>query len=267
MENTNWFKQEADKPLFPDLLWSRPENRLHAGKLLIIGGNKFAVSAPGVAYSAAQKAGAGTVRVLLPDSTKKLVGKIFPEAEFAPSTPSGSFAREALAQLLESAQWSDGVLLAGDFGRNSETAILLENFAEKYKGQLTIAQDGVDYFLHSSSPALNRENTTFVINLGKLQKLAKNNRPTTPVLHSMTLSALVSVLQDWTNSAQANFITKHADTLLAANCGRASTTPYKEDIKWQVELAVFAAVWWLQQPQKPFEALTTAVYDYSKNAA
>jgi hypothetical protein len=90
------------------------------------------------------------VRVLLPSATKKLVSQVFPEAEFAPSTPSGSFAREALGQLLDSADWADGVLLAGDFGRNSETAILLESFAQKYKGQLTVAQDGIDYFLHST---------------------------------------------------------------------------------------------------------------------
>jgi NAD(P)H-hydrate repair Nnr-like enzyme with NAD(P)H-hydrate dehydratase domain len=96
MENTNWFKQTPDKPLFADLLWSKPENRLHAGKLLIIGGNKHLVAAPGVAYSAAQKAGIGACRVILPDSTKRMVGKVFPEAEFAPSTPSGSFARESL---------------------------------------------------------------------------------------------------------------------------------------------------------------------------
>jgi NAD(P)H-hydrate repair Nnr-like enzyme with NAD(P)H-hydrate dehydratase domain len=57
MENTNWLKQTSDKPVFPDLLWSRPENRKYAGKLLIIGGNKHGVAAPGIAFSAAQKAG------------------------------------------------------------------------------------------------------------------------------------------------------------------------------------------------------------------
>jgi NAD(P)H-hydrate repair Nnr-like enzyme with NAD(P)H-hydrate dehydratase domain len=262
MENTNWFKQNPDKALFEDLLWSRPENRRHAGKLLIIGGNLHAVTAPGLAYAAAQKAGAGTIRVVLPDSTRKLVGKIFPEAEFAPSTPSGSFSRDSLAYLLESSSWADGVLLAGDFGRNSETAILLDSFIAKYQGQLVIADDALDYFLHAHSLALKRENTTLVINLGKLQKLAKNNRPGVPILHTMTLSALVAALSEWTAQIPANFITKHSDNLTVAHAGKASTTFQKEESNWQIEVPAYACVWQLQNPKKPLEALTTATFEY-----
>jgi hypothetical protein len=262
MENTNWFKQAPNKPLFPDLLWSRPENRLHAGKLLIIGGNKFAVASPGIAYGAALKAGAGTVRVLLPDATKKLVSQVFPEAEFAPSTPSGSFARESLSALLELAQWSDGVLLAGDFGRNSETAILLESFMQKYSGQVTIAQDSVEYFINKKSTLYERENTLAIINFSKLQKLAQNNRPLLPIKSDMNMHQLVEVLQDW----KINLITNHAEQFVAsAKEGKVSTTKMLEESNWQIELGAYAATWWLQQPQKTFEALTTAIFDYTSS--
>jgi hypothetical protein len=261
MENTNWLIQKTNQPLFSDLLWSRPENRLHAGKLLIVGGNKHLVAAPGVAYSAALKAGVGTVRVLLPDATKRMIGKVFPEAEFAPSTPSGSFARETLAQMLELAQWADGVLLAGDFGRNSETAILLDSFAEKYTGQLVVAQDAVDYFLHSKSLFFSRENILPVISFGKLQKLAQNNRPQPPIKYEMHMHQLVDVLQGW----KINLITNHAGQfVVSAKEGKVSTTKMPEDSNWQIELGAYAAVWWLQQPQKPFEAFTTAVFDYPR---
>jgi len=264
MENTNWLKQTADKPLFPDLLWSRPENKRQAGKLLIVGGSVDGFAAPATAFAAATKAGIGTVRVLLPDSTKKILGKSFAEAEFTPSTPSGSFSRQALAQLLENAEWADGVLLAGDFGRNSETAILLDSFLDKYKGQVTVAQDSLDYFLGSTSKLLNRPETLTIINLGKLQKLAKNNRPSTPVLHSMNLHELVTVLVDWTNGIPGSFITKNADNLVAASGGKVSTTPQAEESNWQVELAAYASVWLLQQPQKPFEAMTSSACEYAK---
>ena len=43
-------KQTKAKPFFPDLLWSRPENKFHAGKLLIVGGNAQAALAPAQAY-------------------------------------------------------------------------------------------------------------------------------------------------------------------------------------------------------------------------
>jgi len=144
--DTNWLKQAPNKPLFEDILWSRPQNKRQAGKLLIIGGSVHGFSAPAGAYGAAEKAGIGSIRVILPDATKRMLGKLFLEAEFAPSTTSGSFSRQALAQLLDTADWTDGVLLAGDFGRNSETAILLEAFVKKYRGPLSITHDGIDYF-------------------------------------------------------------------------------------------------------------------------
>jgi hypothetical protein len=262
MENTNWLKQAQDKPLFADLMWSRPENRIHAGKILIVGGNKFAVTAPGMAYSAAQKAGIGTCRVLLPDATKRTVGKIFPEAEFASSTPSGSFSREALAQLLELAEWADGVLLAGDFGRNSETAILLESFVQKYGGQITVAQDAVDYFLHKQSALFTRKNTLTVTDFGKLQKLAANNKPNPPIKHSMNMHQLVEILQEW----KINLITCHAEQIVAgAENAKVSTTKKSEESNWQIELAAYAATWWLQQPQKPIEAFTSSIFNFIQN--
>ena len=133
METTYWQKQGSE-PLFPDLLWSRPERRSAAGKLLIIGGNVHAFAAPAEAFMQAQQAGIGTVRVVLPDATKKLVGKLLEHLEYAPSTPSGSFGQKSLAELLDLAAWSDGVLMAGDIGRNSDTAILLVKFVANYPG-------------------------------------------------------------------------------------------------------------------------------------
>jgi hypothetical protein len=262
MENTNWLKQTPNKPLFGDLLWSRPENRRNAGKLLIVGGNTHSVAAPGMAYSAAEKAGAGTIRVLLPQATKKVVGRVFPAAEFTPSTPSGSFSREALAQLLEGAEWADGVLLAGDFGRNSETAILLELFAAKYKGQLTASQDGLDYFLNKKSLLFERANSLAVINFGKLQKLAQNNRSQPPIKYSMNLRQLVEVLSEWTRETNISLVTTHAEQFVIAAENKISTTPMPEESNWQVELAAYASVWLMQQPNKPFEVLTTSIFDY-----
>lgn len=263
MADTYWLKQ-TDKPLFEDLLWSRPENKGLAGKLLIVGGNLHGFAAPGTAYGAALKAGIGSTRVLLPDKLQKTVGKLIPEAEFAPSTLSGSFAKVGLAQLLEAAQWADGLLLAGDFGHNSETTILLDSFMDKFEGQVTVAQDGLDYFWTPKSPLIERPDTLSVIDLGKLQKLAKNNRPATAVLHGMMLADLVETLHDWTMGNPGQIITRHADNFIVASGGQVSTTPAPEQPNWQVELAAYASVWWLQQPQKPFEAMTTAIFEYSK---
>src|SRR4051812_16511922 len=171
-----WHKQTAAQPLFPDLLWSRPENKKQAGKLLIVGGNAHGFVAPGEAYNEAARAGIGTARVLLPDSLQKTVGRVFEAGEYAPSTPSGSFGRQALPDLLDMSQWAEGTLLAGDFGRNSETAVLLEQFIAKYKGPLTITQDAADYFAKTPTAVLSRPDTLLVLSFAQLQKYSMNAR-------------------------------------------------------------------------------------------
>jgi hypothetical protein len=254
-----WRRQTKDKPLFPDLLWSRPENKNQAGKLLIAGGNKFGFAAAGEAYAEAVKAGIGTARVLLPDSLQKTVGKVFAAGEYAPSTLSGSFSQQALAEFLALSEWAEATLLAGDLGRNSETAILLEKFAEKYQGQLTITQDAVDYFTKSPQQVLERPDTLLVLSFAQLQKLAADAKFTKPFRFEMDFLHLVENLHDFTQKYEASIITLHLDNIFAAVNGQASTTKTDTDEKiWRVSTAAHAAVWWLQNPTKPFEAFTTS---------
>ena len=263
MGNTYWLKQARDKPLFEDLIWSRPENKRQAGKLLVIGGNKHGFAAPAAAYSAANRAGIGSCRVLIPESLRKIVGTLL-EADFGPSNPSGSFARTALDSFLENAHWADGVLLAGNLGRNSETAIVLDKFVEKFSGQLIVAGDSLDYFLNTGSTILDRENTTMVINLGKLQRLAKNINPDVVIKHSYSLAEMIRKLADWSQTTRANFVTRHQDQLITAVAGKVSTIPWEEDQKWQVELPAYICVWQIQNPSKTFEAITTAIFEATK---
>lgn len=260
MEHTNWWhKQNFDKPLFPDMLWSRPENKNFAGKLLIIGGNLHGFNASAEAYGEALKAGIGVARVTLPSALSKTVSKIFPEAEFAPSTPSGSFAQQALGEIMTAAEWADGVLLAGDFGRNSETAILLEKFMKEYTGQLTFTKDAADYFAKSPQELLQRQNTTLVISLSQLQQIAMNARFTTPITFSMGLVQLVDTLHEFTSQHAVNIVTQHVDNFLVATNGQVSTTKLASQKVWRVHTAAHASTWWLQNPSKPFEALTTSL--------
>ena len=254
MENTNWLRQTKE-PLFPDTLWSRPENKRYAGKLLIIGGHKQSFNEVSAAYSAALKAGIGTVRVILPDSLQKMLVKVFPEAEYAASTPIGSFSRQALGSLLDAADWADGVLLAGDFGRNSETAVLLEGFVEKYTGKLALAGDSIDYFLNQASKLNSRADTLLIASLGQLQKLAA------PALiqQGADFIKVLEQLSNWVRETNLASVTLHSNQAIVAYKQQVSTTPFKKDAP-DVTLAAYATVWWLQQPEKHFEALTTAIY-------
>lgn len=260
MDHTYWHKQADNKPLFPDLIWNRPENRQFAGKLLIIGGNLHGFTVPATAYNEALKAGVGVARVILPDALLKTVGKLVPEAEFVPSTPSGSFARDSLGALLPAAQWADGVLLAGDFGRNSETAILLESFIEKYPGLLTLTKDAVDYFAKSPGELLRRPKTTLVVSIAQLQQIATSSQFSAPVTYTMDMLQLVDILHRFTNKFSVNIITRHLDNTFVAAAGQVSSTKLTDTEKiWRTKTAAHATTWWLQNPSKSFEALTTAL--------
>lgn len=255
-------KQNPDKPVFPDLLWSKPETKRRGGKLLIMGGHSHSLAAPAKAFAAAEAAGVGTARVILPDVTRKILGKSFPEAEFAPSTPSGSLAQSALGTMLDNAGWADGVLMAGDFGRNSETAVLLEKFIQKFDGQLVVAGDGIDPFLQTHSILLKRPGTLCAIEFSKLQKLSKNNFPDPPLLNSSELPKITGTLDTVTSSGNVGFLTEHGGHIVVSLSGRSSVTPLTAEDNWQVPLPAYAAVWRLHQPVRPFEAITTAVWEY-----
>ena len=260
MDRSYWHRQTTDKPLFPDLQWSRPENRAHAGKLLIVGGNAQGFAAPAEAFGLANKAGVGTARVLLPDALQKSVGRVFEAGEYAPSTPSGSFAQTALGELLPMAHWADGVLLAGDIGRNSETAILIEKFLGKHQGQVTLTKDAIEYI--TSQPALiqDRADTLLVLGFRQLQKLATSIRFTTAFTSDMGLLPAVDALHELTATHPFAIITRYSDTILIAVAGQVSSTPCKVDDRiWRLKKASSASVWWLQNPSKTFEALTASV--------
>jgi len=260
MDRDYWLRQDAGKPLFPEMEWSKPENRQQAGKLLIVGGNLYGFAAPAEAYAQATKAGIGTTRVLLPSAVQKIVGRVLEAGEYAPSTPSGSFSQRALTELLSSAAWADAVLLAGDLGRNSETAILLEKFLSKYSGEVTLTKDAVDYAVSAPQTILNREDTLVVLSLSQLQRLGVAAKMPQAITFSMDLLRLTEWLHHFTTQYRPYIIVKHLDSLIVAAQGKVSTTHLTEPQQvWRVLCAACAAVWWLQNPQKPFEALTTSV--------
>jgi len=260
MEQDFWLRQ-TDKPLFPQLEWSRPENKQQAGKLLIIGGNQHGFVEPAEAFTAAEKAGVGVSPMLLPDSLRPFIGKTFTAGELAPTTPSGSFGKTALASFLASANWADGVLIAGGIGRNSETTVLFETFLEKHSGQVTVTKDAADILCQQPLGLLHRPDTLLVLALGQLQKLGSEAHYPRAFTSEMGLVQLADALHEFTKRFAFYIITKHQGHFIVAVNGQVSTTKITTDKPiWRLQTAAAASVWWLQNPSKPFEALTTAVF-------
>lgn len=265
MDHPYWFRQDATKLLFPDLEWSRPQHASQAGKLLIIGGNAYGFAAPATAYMAASQAGIGSTRVMLPQRVRQLVGNLLDTVEYAMGNPSGGFSQMALSDVLEQAQWADGVLLAGDFGRNSETAVLIEKFLASYTGPVSLTKDAVDYFTPAPAALLQRPQSCLVLSSAQLQKLAIGAHTTTAFTFDMDLVRFVDALHDLTLAHPIILITKHLNSLIVAVNGQVSTTKVTTNLEiWRVMTAAQTIVWWLQNPSQPFEAMTTALYEIVK---
>lgn len=254
-----WSKQTKDEPLFADILWARPENKRGAGKLLIIGGNAHGFAAAQEAYAAAEAAGAGHIRLILPDALKRTVGVLGPY-DYAPSTHSGSFSRDALNEFLLGAGWADAVLLAGDLGRNSETAVLLENFVKNYSGRLIVTKDVLDYFYNQPDLLVDRPDTVLVLSLSQVQKFGTALKFETPFLLNMGMLLLVQALHDFSQKFPACFVTREQNNIVVAHQGQLSSTKVDQGEKaWRVRTAAAASVFYMQNPSRQFEAITSSI--------
>jgi hypothetical protein len=259
----DYLQKQERKPLYEDILWSRPENKAHAGRLLIIGGNSHAFAAPAQAYGEALKAGAGECKVLMPASVKKLIPMTIPDCEYVASTPSGSFSQKSLNDWLAFAAWSDLVLLAGDIGRNSETAIVLESFTERSPLPIVLTRDALDYFIKTPKQILMRPGTTFVLCLAQLQKVAISASFPKAVTFSIDFVPLVEWLHEFTTLYSVNLVLKHHTNLFVAVSGKVSVTKFTTDSEiWRLPMAVQASVFAMQNPSRTYDALTTAAFEY-----
>lgn len=255
-----WQRQDPTTALFPDIQWNKPEQRGHAGKLGIIGGNKLGFAAVGDAYGLALDAGIGQVRVLLPDILKKSVPASLTDVVYGTSNPSGGLNRDALTELNALSAWGDSILLIGDAGRNSETAILYEDFVRGYDRQLTITRDAIDLFQNAPELIVERDETLLVISFAQLQKLFTRVYYPKMLAFSMQLQQFVETLHKFTITYPVTIMTYHQDHIVIASGGQVTTTPWQNPISiWKGSVATYAAAYWLWNQKKSLEAVTASL--------
>lgn len=258
--NDYWIKQTPEKPAFPDIEWQKPEQKALRGKLLLIGGNKNGFAAVSQAYTDAIKAGAGECRVLLPDALKPAIDYRTVDCIFAPTNPSGGFSNEGLPLMQAGTTWADALLLIGDTGRNSETAIMLETQLTQTTKLTIITRDAIDLLKASTPQLLDRPQTIFVATLAQLQKLFQSVYYPKTILFSMQLTTLVEALHKFTITYPATIVVFHHNQLLAAHNGRVSSTPWDDPLLiWRGSVAATIAVYAMQHKTQSFEAITNAL--------
>jgi len=260
MSHDYWHKQAPLNPLYPDIEWSKPEQRQQRGRLGIVGGNKLSFISVAESYVVSQKTGAGDVRVLLPDVLKKSIPTTMTEVVFGKTNPSGGLAKEAITEMKAIGKWASGVLLVGDAGHNSETAILYEDFLHEYHGPLTITRDAIDLLKNASASVVDRPNTLLVVSFAQLQKLFRTIYYPIVLTFSMQLTNLVEALHKFTITYPVSIAVLHQNNVIIANNGQVTSTPHTDPMRiWRGEVATIAAVYWMWTPSKLLEGVTTSL--------
>ena len=251
----DYWRKQQDKPLYPDLLWSKPVTKRGAGKLLIIGGNAHGFSNVAQVYAEADRFGAGHIRAVVPDSLSKLT-KGLPFIEYAPSNPSGGFAKSALGTLLELAEWSDGVLIAGDLGKNSETSLLLDSFLDTCPGLVIISPEGLSSISISTNELVFSPNRVVIWTRSELQKATISLKMSKTVTSQTGKSQFAEILHDVSIWALANIVEIDEYTIWVACNGEVISTDTD-----MVSISAKFAVWAIQNPTKIKEALVCASWE------
>lgn len=260
MEHTYWHKQTTDKPLYPDIAWSKPEQKSQAGRLGIIGGNKLGFAGVAEAYGGALRTGVGEVRVLLPDALKKSIPPIMTDVMYGATNPSGGLAKDSLTEMKAIGDWATGILMIGDAGRNSETAIVYEDFLREYRGPLTITRDAIDLIKHASSNIIERPDTLLVASFAQLQKLFQLTYYPKILTFNMQLTGLVEAVHKFTITYPVSLTVLFKDQLLVASAGEVTSTPWDNPMAiWRGSVAAKASCYWMWSPSKPLESVTASL--------
>ncbi len=222
--------------------------------MLVIGGQAQDFARVAGAFISADQAGAGTLRVIMPDSTEKFT-RMLPNIEYAPSNPSGSFSKRALADFLDASLWADHVLLAGDLGKNSETTTILDGYLLKCPTPVSISSDALDSIAMPRLQLLQRP-IILNVNLKQLQKLGVEYGLTTAPVSGSNQTQLSEILQALTTNMSGSIIYRHDDHYWIAHNGLVCSSPAVRESDQQ---AAHAAVWAMQQPAKLYEALVCSL--------
>lgn len=258
MQHSYWQKQSSTEPLYPDIEWSKPEQRSQAGRLAIFGGNKLGFITVRDSYELARHLGAGQIRAVLPDALRGTVPVTATDTLFLPSNPSGGLSKEGHGELHATAQWADVSLLIGDSGKNSETAIALESLLDS-PNYLVVTRDAADLLRHASQKLVERDKTVLILSFAQLQKYFQSVYYPIILSFSMQLTHLVEALHKFTLTYPATIVTFHHNQLLVAHEGLVTSTAWDDPLLiWRGSVATKAACYLLWTPKKPLEAISAS---------
>ena len=212
-----WIK--SDEITDPNIFWNIPEQK--TGVLQIIGGNanNFATEIKQAEFL--NSLPIKDVRLMLPDALQSKVPPV-PGINFAPSTESGSFDKSD--ELKFAVEDADITLFAGDFTKNSKTAVAISKVLKESTKPVVIARDTIDTIVDSADEFMEKGNITIIATMAQLQKLFRSLMYPKMILLSSPLMPIVEILHKFTLSYPVTIFTFHQEKIIITSNGKVVTT-------------------------------------------
>lgn len=255
----SFWKKQA-KPLFPDLAWNIPEQKI--GTISVVGGN--AQSFSGVVRTTEYLTHTFPIKyvnLILPDVLRDKLPSL-ENLNFTASTASGSFAKSRV--LNEYFDSSDFTFLAGDLSHNAETAIAITDAIKDSAKPLLISRDSIDLLAPTASQIIMHHNLILFCSMPQLQKIFRSLFYPRMITLSSPLVPIIETLHKFTLSYPVTILTFHQGNIIVAHAGQVSTTHIVDTnftpiSLWSGQLAAKIVALNLFNPGHPFEATTAAI--------
>lgn len=220
-------EKQSDKPRYEDILWNRPVRK--TGRVLLIGGHKDGFIHLQQAFASFEAAGIAETRLALPDKLSKFVKNLIGVSLVA-STPSGSIARDALAELTYLANEADLVSLGPDLSNNSETTLVMQRLMQETRAAILIPPESAEQLMPEADEWKNNNNILLFLSHKQLYKLAAKFAVDTTIPLSPTAETTAEIAQNDSEVFAPSLVITFEDNVIVAVAGKVSMTKSSIDI-------------------------------------
>lgn len=244
-------EKQGKQPLYENILWSRPQRR--TGRILLVGGHRDGFAELQRTYAEFDVTSIAEVRLALPNKLSRLISGLI-GVSLVPSTPSGSIARDALAELVHLANEADAVCIGPNLSNNSETILTMERLIDETSAAVIIPPHSAEQFLSVMRKWHVKNNLLIFLTHKQLYKLAADVAADTKIPLNPTPESIAEMSQAISTKFAPSIVTYFEDSIIVSVQGKTSLTNNSSD-----HIVGEMAALWLQESKK-YEALTTAAY-------
>lgn len=242
---------------YRDILWSRPTRR--TGRILLAGGHRDGFSDLQKVFVGFDVAGAAECHLALPDKLSKLVGNL-EGITLVPSNPSGSIARDAVAELTYLANEADLICVGPDLSNNSETTLALQRVITETRAFVVIPSSSIEQLMNEAAEWRDRSDLMIFINQKQLFKLATKLAVDTTIPLNVTNEALLEIIKAVSADYKPILILATKDALIYAIDGEAQILKVEIHPDNNGAITGLFGLFWLQNQGTPFDALQAAAH-------